>query len=986
MQKFQKHLKHFPLIAYLYAGLLPKAEAPRVLSKFLATTPFKACQWHQLIRVKPKWEYQLHQLSQLMGIQSNATGHPTAGEERLIWLVNPKKPGAVPIVQKRGKTGKWSKGRSIALSRLYESDKNLTFMTEQDHAAAKGLQQEHEWSRYGSRPVFSWQTEKIFPALIGHPLVFLQENTNVPIELITGEIELHIDQVKAGYHLSLSTNATRPCVILQQARPHCYSVLVFTEKEVSMSKLLTNKGLTVPEQAKDQLLTLLQRSEANIKISSDLAVGSLPSVAGDPTCCLQLLPVGEGLKISVWVRPFGQEGPYYQPGQGRRHVIAQTDSPDGPQRQKAERDLDQEMQHAQLVHDTCFPHVVIEEGVGYIESPMHCLEMLSALADYQQTHPVQIEWPKGQAYRIKKKLTHQDIQFSVSSEQQWFEYDGQVALDEDKTMQMKSLMALLDKTHHHGRFVQIAPGEFIELTQRLKQQLEELHQVSESGKVYHLGASALQALVDETEDVQYDKSWEAHVERLQAMRRYQPTLPSTLQATLRDYQLEGFQYLSRLAHWQIGACLADDMGLGKTVQSIAVLLEHGKQGPSLVIAPTSVCFNWCEELNKFAPALTVRTLQQKNREAVIAGLQPMEVLICSYGLMVQLADTLIEQSWHTIILDEAQSIKNASTKRWKTAVQLRGQCRIALTGTPIENHLGELWSLFRFLNPGLLSTQQNFQKNYVNPIERQQDTLAKQSLKNVIQPYILRRIKSEVLSELPPKTEQTIMVERSPSEMAFYEAVRRRALEAIQEAVSLEGGQKRIAILAEITKLRQACCSATLLQPDVQVENSKIKTLLSLLDTLKENHHKALIFSQFVRYLSIIKTHVDAQKLTYQYIDGRTPAAQRKKAVTAFQGGEGDLFLLSLKAGGTGLNLTAADYVIHLDPWWNPAVEDQASDRAHRIGQERPVTIYRLIMKDTIEEKILAMHKDKRTLATDLLSGGEVSGKLSEEELIQLIS
>ena len=486
--------------------------------------------------------------------------------------------------------------------------------------------------------------------------------------------------------------------------------------------------------------------------------------------------------------------------------------------------------------------------------------------------------------------------------------------------------------------------------------------------------------------VQTDQAWQTYIDNIKSMQRYQPDIPSALQAELRDYQVEGFEYLARLSHWGIGACLADDMGLGKTIQSIAVLLTQGKKGPSLVVAPTSFCFNWCEELNKFAPALAVHTLQTNDREQLIAGLGKMDMLICSYSLLVQLADALTEQSWQVVILDEAQSIKSPATKRWKTAVKINGACRLALTGTPIENHLGELWSIFRFVNPGLLSSHQKFQQKYSTPIEKNQDATAKQALKNLVRPYILRRIKSEVLDELPPKTEQTIMVEATTDEAAFYEAVRLNALENIRQKNHLKQGKKRFAILAEIAKLRQACCDATLVKPDVTIENSKIKTFLSLVENLRENHHKALVFNQFVCYLGIIKSHLDRQNITYQYIDGQTLAKKRKQAVEAFQSGDGDLFLLSLKAGGTGLNLTAADYVIHLDPPWNPAVEDQASDRAHRIGQERPVTIYRLIMQNTIEEKIVNMHADKRTLAAEVLSGGDISGKLTEDELINLIS
>jgi SNF2 family DNA or RNA helicase len=423
------------------------------------------------------------------------------------------------------------------------------------------------------------------------------------------------------------------------------------------------------------------------------------------------------------------------------------------------------------------------------------------------------------------------------------------------------------------------------------------------------------------------------------------------------------------------------------VQAIALLLEQAPQGPCLVVAPTSVCFIWQEELAKFAPTLHAHTLYNNNdRQTLIESLQSMDILICSYGLLQQAGEILANKDWQLIILDEAQAIKNSETKRWQYATQLKSKARVALTGTPIENHLGEIWSLFRFLNPGLLGSRESFQQRYAIPIEKNRDPIAKRTLKNLVQPYILRRTKVEVLQELPSKTEQSILIEPTADEIAFYDAVRVKALERIAQLNEAEEGSKRFGILAEITRLRQACCHTSLVDPNINLDSSKINTFLTLVNDLLDNNHKVLVFSQYVRYLSLIKGVLDNESISYQYLDGSTKMHDRQKYVNEFQEGKGDVFLISLKAGGTGLNLTAADYVIILDPWWNPAVEDQAADRAHRLGQQRPVTVYRLIMKNSIEEKIIKLHHDKRDLASDLLSGGDMSGKLSEQELIRLIA
>jgi len=427
------------------------------------------------------------------------------------------------------------------------------------------------------------------------------------------------------------------------------------------------------------------------------------------------------------------------------------------------------------------------------------------------------------------------------------------------------------------------------------------------------------------------------------------------------------------------------MGLGKTVQAIAVMLDRAADGPCLVVAPTSVCPNWEAEIARFAPTLTTHRLPVTgDRTAVIAGLGPRDVLVCSYGLLHQTIEALGAVDWQMAVLDEAQAIKNADTKRAQAVQGLKAGFRLALTGTPVENYLDELWSLFNFVNPGVLGSREGFQKRFARPIERDKDPHARQALRSLIRPFLLRRTKAAVLSELPPRTEQTLTVEMAEPERAFYEALRQRSLERIA-ALNEPAGRRKIQILAEITRLRRACCNPALIDAAAGVSSGKLATFMELVEDLIRNRHKALVFSQFVGHLELVRAALDARGIKYEYLDGSTPSAERQRSVAAFQAGSADLFLISLRAGGTGLNLTAADYVVHLDPWWNPAVEDQASDRAHRIGQERPVTIYRLIMQDSIEERILRLHRDKRDLASELLDGTETAARLSEDELLELI-
>jgi SNF2 family DNA or RNA helicase len=310
-------------------------------------------------------------------------------------------------------------------------------------------------------------------------------------------------------------------------------------------------------------------------------------------------------------------------------------------------------------------------------------------------------------------------------------------------------------------------------------------------------------------------------------------------------------------------------------------------------------------------------------------------------------------------------------------MRLKADFRIALTGTPLQNHLGEIWNLFNFINPGLLGSLQYFTDTFVKP----GNELARKHLKKMIAPFILRRTKTAVLDELPPKTEILKRVQLSAKETAFYEMLRQQALEKLSGADE----SKHIQVLAEITRLRQASCNPLLIDPKIDIPSSKLNTFLDIVAELLENKHRALVFSQFVTHLAIIREALDKQGVTYQYLDGSCSQVQRQNAVKAFQSGNGELFLISLKAGGLGLNLTAADYVIHMDPWWNPAIEDQASDRAHRIGQQRPVTIYRLIAENTIEEKIVELHNHKRDLAEQMLEGSDMAARLSVKDMVAMI-
>ena len=467
--------------------------------------------------------------------------------------------------------------------------------------------------------------------------------------------------------------------------------------------------------------------------------------------------------------------------------------------------------------------------------------------------------------------------------------------------------------------------------------------------------------------------------------------PAGLKTDLRGYQQEGLNWLQFLREYELAGILADDMGLGKTVQALAHLLVEKESGrmnqPSLVVAPTSLMFNWLREAERFAPDLRVLVLQGQLRKQHFESIGAYDLVLTTYPLLPRDKEVLTGQKFHLLILDEGHIIKNPKSQATQIVHQIKARHRLALTGTPMENHLGELWSLFHFLLPGLLGDDKNFRKLFRTPIEKQGDNTRRAVLSRRIAPFLLRRTKAQVAKELPPKTEIIRSCELSGAQRDLYETIRVAMHEKIRMEIDKKGmNRSHIIILDALLKLRQICCDPRLLKLPAakQVKHSaKLDLLMSLLPDMVEEGRSILLFSQFTSMLALIELELAKFNLPYVKLTGDT--RDRATPVQRFQNGEVPIFLISLKAGGVGLNLTTADTVIHYDPWWNPAVENQATDRAHRIGQENPVFVYKLITESTVEEKIVAMQEKKRDLAQGILdNNGEAIAPLSTEELAML--
>jgi SNF2 family DNA or RNA helicase len=498
-------------------------------------------------------------------------------------------------------------------------------------------------------------------------------------------------------------------------------------------------------------------------------------------------------------------------------------------------------------------------------------------------------------------------------------------------------------------------------------------------------AEELRRIANEIE-IANDDAYRSCLARLDNPEVTELTISDQFAAKLRDYQRDGVRWMHRISQWGFGGILADDMGLGKTVQTLAMLDTRRDVGPTLIVAPTSVTYNWMRECERFTPHLKAKLYREANRNQLLVGLKAGDIVVSSYGLALRDAEELQAQHWGTVVLDEAQMVKNSQSKTSQALTKLKSDWTLALTGTPIENHLGELWSIFRLVAPGVFGSWQKFSKQFGTPIECRGDFEARDRLRERIRPFVLRRTKGEVLKELPPRTEINEFVDLSEAERAIYDRIRLSILgevDAIAKIPNLES--ERFKLLALLTRLRQVACHVGLVHEQWKGSSAKMLALRERMLALREEGHRVLIFSQFTSHLNLIRKMFKKEKITYRYLDGSTVAKARQTEVDAFQKGDDTAFLISLKAGGTGLNLTAADYVIHMDPWWNPAVESQATDRAHRIGQTKPVMVYRMIARNTIEEEILKLHETKRNLVDGVLSGSDSSSSLSIRELVQLI-
>jgi len=944
----------------------------------------------------------LHQLDHYLNNQPQARDEQVAANEeapvRLAWRLETSSNVVhlVPLKQ-RGKKrgGAWTKGQRISVDNLYQMRDTLVHTAADERIVAAIRQQASPGYYY--RPTLVFNMVEAVNALVGHDAVYLDDE---PAEVRRFSFGIRVVERPEGLLLGIAL----PDLEQTQGTPDQVRLSIFSDGIVAYTvgrplilvcrcdrpqSDLARAIVKLPPFPRDRLDALRQRLE---RIRETTPVELPPSLAGPilpaETTPIVFLRSNQQGSLECGMRIKDARGRMFLPGEG---VLLDLDTEDGQPVQRR-RDPQAETLRAHSIErglqlDRARPLSDWNWRILDFEQSLRLLEDLETKAKELK---FEVAWdPQSvQAVRIVGSVTPKNLRVEVSRKKDWFGINGRCRIG-DHEFQLAELLNATRSEPAPG-YMEIQPGQWAKITAELREKLRQLRDVAHRNrKELEISATAAPIVRDLLEaqiDFEAPKAWQECVARLARSQQLHPDPPASFVGSLRDYQLDGYRWLRRLAEWGVGGCLADDMGLGKTIQALAVLIDRQETGPALVIAPTSVGFNWVREAQRFAPELKAHLYRETDRDEFLENVGPGDLVICSYGLSLRDESKLADVKWGTLILDEAQFIKNSRTKTSQAIRGFNADWTLALTGTPMENHLGELWSIFRNVSPGLFGSWDNFRDRFAGPIEKDHDEERRRALSRVIRPFVLRRTKSEVLKELPDRTEMNLYVELSDPERRRYDEMRLAALGEIDQIVGLPDTQdQRFRILAIMTRLRQLACHVGLVDQSWAGTSAKLALLVETLQELKNEGHRALIFSQFTSYLTLIRQALDDAGITYQYLDGSTPAKARQERVDAFQAGESDAFLISLKAGGTGLNLTAADYVIHMDPWWNPAVEDQATDRAHRIGQTRPVMVYRIVARGTIEEQILDLHSDKRDLVAGVMEGTQSAARLATDELISLI-
>ncbi len=964
-----------------------------------------------LFSVSPLWQRKLERLETAIATLRPKPAAPAASAKqapepdlRLVWLfeVSPHWVTAHPREQRRDARGKWSKGRRVALEHLFGGRPEYKHLSAADKAVCAFIRQDVSIVSGYRNISYLLDDVKGFSALAAHPHVYWLDDDAQPLVFRDAEPSLHIVRKGDGFDLRMEPRVHAAGDRLHKTGPYELTRVRANAAHESLAKIL-GAGLHVPASQVARVERIVAAVTGLMQVHSDLTGPAAAQVAADGRAVVQLSPLQRGLSVRVQVRPLGADGPALVPGQGARTLSAER----GGKTLLVQRDLAAELAQVDVVLAAC-PALFAgdaTDGGWQIADPAAAFELLLQLDALGEA--VVVEWPAGKPLKVVGTADGKALRLKIAAATGgWFALSGELAVGEGQVLEIGELLRLVADSPH--RFIALAPGALHRVDGAATRPARGVGR-PRGAAARACGAAPVGgrcARVAGGRGLCADRRGGLEAERQSAARRSAAGARRAQHAQGDVARLPG-RWLPlvgapcaprggrvsgrRHGPWQDAADLGAaglSGGGGGAARGVPDLGHRrlARRGGAVCADPAADGAGGGR-----GPGAGHRRGGAVRRAG--GQLRAVAGRVRAAG-RAPLGDGRARRG--------AGDQERADAACERGAIPLPAAFRVALTGTPIENRLEDLWAVFNFVVPGFLGTRARFVDRYVRPDSDGQGRQARQALKQLVAPLLLRRTKGEVLAELPARTEMVVRVALGEREAALYEALRQRALTSLAAHAAEPSGQRRVRVLAEITRLRRACChprlalkgagatddstavgelGALLAMPDA----AKLAAFAELVEELRQGGHRALVYSQFVDHLEIVREWVAGQSISYQYLDGSTPQKQRQERVRAFQAGEGELFLISLRAGGTGLNLTGADFVIHLDPWWNPAVEDQASDRVYRIGQERPVTIVRLVVRGSIEERILDLHRTKRELADDLLADSEGAARLDVDGLVALL-
>lgn len=926
------------------------------------------------LRKRPSWEVAFQE------IESSLAKHNDK-EKRIAYYV--EKYDLMAIVEQTKVGEDWLDGQVLSLSQMIKSGYDI--MDGKDTIIANSISENNGYENAAKViiPILADSDRLFYGTYYEGNKLHVRVNNVKPFLSFEGKGE--IIEIKSNVSLSEGGNVLKHTLTHTGTAEYSLTTVNPFQRDVMRKFLsLTN----VPSTAVVSLKKAIESLHGIVDVKDgELESLMQPAIYSKGILAIRIIPKNHNYNLSIMASAMENGQTRFIPAEGELLVYDEVDNIT----HCINRDLSREYANYSYVKEFIEEEIKCEFDSytdATIGTPESLLKFVAFIHDNQDKYF--IEWPEGKPLRFKGDIKSGDIEVNVKSDVDWFSMEGAVKTN-SLHLSLEALIRSCCNSEIEG-FVKIGEDEYVRMSEELKKHiaaLDALPSFRGKGKTipkYQVGALA--SMIHELK-VNEDGGYTTFMQKTREAYSLSPEIPNGLNARLRDYQIEGFKWMCRLSAWGAGACLADDMGLGKTLQAITFLLYKSEEGPSLVIAPKSVLPNWESEIARFAPELNcININNSKKRDKIIKSASAKDIILCTYGVLGTQGRYLSNREWNVVCLDEAHQIKNRNTVVSRTSMELKAANKLILTGTPIQNNLGELWNLFQFINPGLLGTWSVFRDSFMIP---SLDSEHRDLLKEMTMPFILRRTKEDVLTELPEKLISERLIDLTDNEQKIYEEMRRRAEVKFKshktKSERAEAKDLDINFFTELMHLREAACSMRLVYDEWSEKSSKIEALMQILDSvLSSPDNNVIVFSQFTSFLELIKPELNHRGMSYLYLDGQTPMLKRQKFVEDFQEGRCRLFLSSLKAGGLGINLTKANYVIILDPWWNPSVENQAMDRAHRLGQKRVVTVIRLISAQTIEEKILRLHEDKQQLTDDILDGTGESNKLTYEDIMDMVS